>query len=142
MALYEFEKLAEAKIFLQKMKEGTPNQNEFNAYLTAFIISSRSILQFMLKDSEQSPALKDWYDKALRKSKLIKYFRDLRNIVVHERPLESTKHVSYSMKSRVSKRIYYLEDWKEKEDCMTLCSKYFNELENLLEEGKTKGFIG
>lgn len=75
-------KLKEAKYFLKQVEklEHSPEKMMYN--LDAFLTSSKSITDYygkeLGKDSDK------WYKLVEKKFKLIKYFRDKRNFVVHK----------------------------------------------------------
>jgi hypothetical protein len=89
-----FEKLAEAKYFLIKMKESIDNIAYFKFNLSAFLTSSQSVTDYLKNEFAHNLKFKEWYPKKLdemRNDPVFKFFnkkRNARNIVVHLKMIE------------------------------------------------------
>jgi hypothetical protein len=84
--MHERDKAAEAEFFLTLMEERSNSAKEFQHCLSAFVSSARSGLQYALEEA-RSKNQQSWYENAMRSSPILTFFRDKRNINIHERPL-------------------------------------------------------
>jgi hypothetical protein len=77
-----------ARFFLQRAEECTVNERDaFEAYLDAAIVFGRSAIQWTQSkyEDKSNQEWKVWW-KSLLKDQSIKFFRDYRNDIIHERP--------------------------------------------------------
>ena len=85
--MYERKKFKEMKHFYSKMIEEQEHRENFVYNLSAFLSSARSILQYALLEAETKPGGKWWYDNRISSSPIIKFFKDKRDINIHEEPI-------------------------------------------------------
>jgi hypothetical protein len=88
----EKKKLEEAKYFFSKMNEEQETRESFVFNLSAFLSATRSILQYALKEASQKSGGKNWYDKLMNSSPELKFFKDERNLNIHEEPTHPKAH--------------------------------------------------
>lgn len=86
-----YDKLDEAKYFLEQMKINVTDKQVFLYNLSAFLSSSRSITWVLQKEYSENPKFKKWYEekkKEMEKDKLLRFFIEKRNYVIKESPIE------------------------------------------------------
>ena len=163
--MYELHKLQEAKYFYQQMLITKKAINPFRYNLSAFLTSSRCVLQYTRK-SAKNIGKEDWYNRYVSNNWILKYFRQKRNYNIHEKP--NTLMQTFSMElyitgtkvittpegkkkylrpkksKKKSKTVYgdfQFYDWVGSETVLQLCKKYIRELAIFLETAKTQGII-
>lgn len=112
--MYAKEKLEEALHFLLQMRRHYVDRKEFIYNMNAFLNSARSVTFALQKEFSQNPQFKAWYSKKqkeMRKDKLMKYFKDMRNVSVKEvTPQHSlTLKVAYAIPLERKEAIGYVE---------------------------------
>lgn len=95
--MHEQLKLNEAKYFYSRMVAETNSRENFLYDLSAFLSSARSVLQYALKEAEMKSGGKAWYDREMASSAVLTFFKDKRDINVHEAPLEVNRRTSVEM---------------------------------------------
>jgi len=66
------------------------NINDRNAFVynfSAFITAARSVVQYALEECKTTTASKQWYDSYVANTDMIRYFKDKRNVNIHEEPV-------------------------------------------------------
>lgn len=123
--MHEQEKLAEAKYHLDRMKQMLDHRIIFNFEVRAFVPSARSVVQYIRKEIDDNSKGKEWYNSYLancrvlltkhylgyreekpggcgpHETTLLRFFRDLRNIDIHEAPIRPSARYALSTKSSV-----------------------------------------
>jgi hypothetical protein len=94
-------KLKEAQFFYGKLSASN-NDEEFIYFLSAFLSSARSVLQYIHKEASDKPNGQAWYDRYVSSSSILAYFKDKRNINIHERPVKPTRNLKIKDKSSLS----------------------------------------
>lgn len=84
--MHEFEKLDEARYFLTRMTACADQPRAFRYDLSAFLSAARSALQYAL-DEASGRCGQAWYDAHVNASAVIKFFRDKRDINIHQQPV-------------------------------------------------------
>lgn len=84
---HEDAKWREAAYFLGVMKANINDRNAFVYNFSAFITAARSVAQYALEECKASAASKHWYDDYVAKTDMIRYFRDKRDVNIHEKPV-------------------------------------------------------
>lgn len=97
----EYKKLGEAKYFRSKMEENKFKRNDFINNLSAFLSSSRTIFQYAIKEivASEINIRKIWYDKKISESVIFKFFRDKRDLNIHERPIQA--NATYKVQTKM-----------------------------------------
>jgi len=85
--MYENNKLKEAKYFFSRMIESKERIDGFIHNLSAFLSASRSILQYALKEAKATQGGEKWYSDNVSNSPILKFFRDKRDLNIHEEPV-------------------------------------------------------
>src|SRR5271157_5214189 len=82
-------KLREAAFFCGRMKAELNERNAFTYYFSAFINSGRCVVQYALEECKLKPGGQAWYDGYVgtAAAEMIRYFRDKRNLSIHEEPV-------------------------------------------------------
>jgi hypothetical protein len=80
-------KFREAAYFLGVMKSSINDRNAFVYNFSAFITAARSVVQYALEECKPDPAAKTWYDNYVASTDLIRYFKDKRDMNIHEEPV-------------------------------------------------------
>jgi hypothetical protein len=89
--MHEREKLEEAKYFYSRMVEEQTKVNNFKFNLSAFLSSSRSVLQYALEEAKKIRGGQKWYDNFMSNSPILRFFKDKRDINIHTEPIEPQK---------------------------------------------------
>jgi len=100
----EDEKFREAAYFFGVMKAQVNDRNAFVYNFSAFITAARSVVQYALEECKTTTTGKTWYDNYVSGTDLIRYFKDKRDVNIHEEPVvpnaaytvEATMHLSIS----------------------------------------------
>jgi hypothetical protein len=101
--MHEQTKLAEADYFLGSMKAVITDPAAFRFNLSAFLNAARSVLQYSLLEADTTPNSsppspgKTWYDGQVAGKPAIKFFKDKRNINIHQEPVSPPAHVSVQL---------------------------------------------
>lgn len=91
-------KFNETKYFLNRLLEEKEHIDSFKYNLSAFLSSSRSILQYMYEETK-GKSIQNWYDNYVNSSNLIQFFRNKRNYEIHSGPVNPSKNVIISVPS-------------------------------------------
>ncbi len=177
--MHELEKIKEARYFFTQMKKELADSDPFNHNLSAFLSSTRSVLQYSLNEVNGKSGGQKWYDDIVSKSNVVKFFKDKRDINIHKEPIPVKKKVNathtesigisesivvirvdsegkkiilssispHSPERDVAKEQlsiefkYFFSDWPGSEDALDLCSKYLEELEEMVKDGIKRGLL-
>jgi hypothetical protein len=90
----EKKKYNEAKYFLEQIKINKMNRDVFEANLSAFLTSSRTIFQYALKEATNKDGGKTWYENKVSTGTIIKYLKEKRDLNIHVEPVTSQAHYS------------------------------------------------
>jgi hypothetical protein len=85
--MHEKSKLEESKYFFTRMIGTKEEVVGFIHNLSAFLSASRSILQYALKEAEIKQNGSRWYSDNISKSSILRFFRDKRDLNIHEKPV-------------------------------------------------------
>lgn len=90
IAMHVQEKMGEAHYFFEKIKlyAEAEDRNGIVYNISAFLCSSRSILQYIHRSVKNNKDSKIWYEKIVNRHAIIKQFRDLRDTSIHERQIK------------------------------------------------------
>lgn len=90
--MYELEKIKEAEYFYHRMiKKAEEDSDAFKYNLSAFLAAARSVLQFALKEAKDKPGGQQWYDSLVADNRVVSFFKDKRDINIHEEPVKVRK---------------------------------------------------
>ncbi len=84
--MHEYEKLEEARHFLERMRQATEPKG-FQYELSAFLSAARSALQYALEEAKSKTGGQKWYDDAVKSLPLVSFFKEKRDLSVHEAPV-------------------------------------------------------
>jgi len=104
-----------AGFFLQRAEECSADElAAFEAYLQAAIVFGRSAIQWTQRKHEDksNPEWQKWW-KSLLKDPSIKFFKDYRDDLLHERPPKVDQRIkmySYDSSATRATELYYFED--------------------------------
>jgi len=90
----ELQKIGEANYFLGRMTEESHAYPGFPYNVSAFLTASRSALQYMLKEAEQKTGGQQWYEGWIKSDPALPFFRDKRDINIHEEPIRTNLHIT------------------------------------------------
>jgi hypothetical protein len=145
-------KLDEASYFFNCMIANEHKTGLFQFYYSAFLSAARSVLQYAHEEvhpdcnpDAKLGALK-WYQKTISKSQVIKFGRDERDENIHFAPVIPDNSVTIIPEAKVSALAdvfytYSSSRWKGPEDLQLVCRVYLDELEALVKNGISKGYI-
>jgi hypothetical protein len=183
----EKKKLDEAKYFYSKMSSEQEIRDAFTFNLSAFLSATRSILQYALEEAKNKQGGQIWYDNLMKSSLELRFFKDKRDLNIHEKPIHPKAHyilhaetggyltsfgsvsmTVYDKDGNIKQQVqsnpnpaipeitptkntnsepipnevkYYFDNWTGTEDVLTLCQKCILELENVINDGISQGFI-
>lgn len=98
--MHERYKSDEAKFYLARMEESLGNRQHFRYYLSAFLSSARSVLQYALKESGEK-GRQDWYDGTVAGKDVLQFFKDKRDVNIHGEPVNPSSHIAITPSSGV-----------------------------------------
>ena len=85
--MHEQEKLNEARHFLAGMMGSYEDSTAFRFELSAFLFSARTVLLYTLDEAKTKSGGLGWYNAHMRNSPVLSFFRDKRNLSIHETPV-------------------------------------------------------
>jgi hypothetical protein len=80
-------KFREAAYFLGTMKSSIHDRTAFVYNFSAFITAARSVVQYALDECPKNTPARTWYDTYISNTDMIRYFKDKRDINIHEEPV-------------------------------------------------------
>jgi predicted lipid-binding transport protein (Tim44 family) len=88
-------KLNDAEYFYGELVDKFNNEQfeKFNYNLSAFLTATRSILQYTYESSKDKGKLND-YNKLISKNRIIGFFKEKRDINIHEVPVNSVQQIN------------------------------------------------
>jgi len=98
----ELDKIQEAKYFYLQMVKEKENRMNLKFSLSAFLSSSRSVLQFALNEARTKKGGEKWYSDQVSKNRVVGFLKDKRDINIHEEPLTLKRDI----KLRLSETIH------------------------------------
>lgn len=139
------------------------NNDEFSYFLSAFLTSARSILQYTFDHAGSVRRTSD-YNKLVSKDPILTFFKDKRDINIHSTPIDLVKEVRIDVASFLIVRdpnsnstpksiqienhnpeistTFKFEDWKGDENVLELSKLYVQRLETFITEAKSIDLIG
>jgi hypothetical protein len=102
--MHERQKLDEARFFLRQMQATAQNAHALHPLtwqLSAFLSSARSVLQYALDEAKTKPGGRAWYDAAVAGNPVIRFFKDKRDINIHEQPVVPSRRVEVSLSDTI-----------------------------------------
>ena len=99
--MYEKNKISEARYFYSQMIKSRDNREVFIYSLSAFLSSARSVLQYAHKEAKAKPNGQKWYDGHISKVRVFKFFKNKRDINIHDEPIEPNKAIDINFKEIV-----------------------------------------
>ena len=111
--MHEEVKLLEAKFFYDQMVAYQTKSIEFRYNLSAFLSASRSVLLYAFEEIKSIPARKRWYDTYIPAHPPLGFFKDKRNINIHDRPISLNLHVTFTESVSLSSSITIIHRDKE-----------------------------
>jgi hypothetical protein len=154
----EQDKIDEAAFFLEEMAQREDRPGAYRYLTSAFLSAARSVLQYVCKEATQRAQGQAWYDSHMPPGSLLSYFRDKRDVNVHQEPVEAARTMTMRHGMRwpadededdvrppqpfaTMTYHYQFEDWPGPEDVPTLCWQYLDELRRVVADGQVKGFV-
>lgn len=92
--MYEIDKLNEANYFFNHMCNTIDEPDCFHYELSAFLSAARSVLLYALEEAQTKRNGQKWYDNYISQSDILKFFRDKRDISIHQEPVKAHKHIT------------------------------------------------
>ena len=99
--MYEKVKLDEAKYFYSQMVATFDDRQAFTHNLSAFLSAARSVLQYALEEAGKKTGGQRWYDRQMSASRILKEFKDKRDVNIHKQPVSPTKNISVTMTATI-----------------------------------------
>ena len=102
--MYEGQKLEEARYHYGRMVAEQDDRVGFTHSLNAFLASARSVLQYALKEAKTAHGARGqrWYDDAMAASPVSKFFKDKRDLTIHEKPVRPLARHALSLGASIS----------------------------------------
>jgi hypothetical protein len=96
--MYEKEKLNEASFYFSLMVKDQNNGKNFTYFLSAFLSSSRSILQYARAEIEaRDKSNLTWYNDFVSKHSPLGFFKDRRDVNIHFIPVQPFKAITVTV---------------------------------------------
>lgn len=95
--MHELIKLEESRYFYSMICKEFQNSNFLAYNLSAFLAAARSVLQYALKEAKTKSGGKHWYDTKVSVSPILSFFKDKRDINIHEEPVKPLKHTGITL---------------------------------------------
>lgn len=89
----EQSKIAEAEHFYSEMVATVEERGWFEYSLSAFLTAARSVLQYAQKEATEKVGGQQWYDDRIGESTVLLFFKDERDLNIHDRPAKPSAHV-------------------------------------------------
>ena len=94
------EKLEEARYFRTEMDQNANNSILFKFLLSAFLTAARSVMLYVHAECSKEGGRR-WYDKKMA-DHMLRFFRSLRNVNIHEGPVEPQLIIELTIIDQVS----------------------------------------
>lgn len=164
------EKLEEAQHQYNEMlrQYEAKDYQKFKFALSAFVNAGRSILQYTHKKADLCRKV-SVYNRLIKGDEIIKYFKDIRDINIHAKPISTKRETSNSLASMLIVRTpdmsddelaelikqsnevetietvaeirYMFDNWPGTEDVLELSDQYLKRLETFIKNAEHKGLI-
>lgn len=95
--MLEQAKINEAKYFLTQMTALVNDRSAFNFNLSAFLAAARSALLYAHKEAQPQSGGQAWYDGQVAGNPIVKFFKDKRNVSIHEIPVSPAAKIGVSI---------------------------------------------
>lgn len=95
--MHETAKLQEAHHFcsqLIKAQDDLSSADVFKYNLSAFLSAARSVVQYAHEEATLKSGGQRWYDEAVRLNKVIAFFKDKRDINIHQKPVHVKQDIA------------------------------------------------
>lgn len=99
--MYEKAKIEEAEYFLSQMRLNKQDPKPFHHNLSAFLAASRSVLQYAHKDAKERAGGPKWYRSQMKNSRVLTFFKDKRDINIHEQPIKAKQKIAVVIEERI-----------------------------------------
>lgn len=99
--MHEQSKINEAEYFYSQTLKHREKRNEFKYNLSAFLSAARSVLQYILKEAQTKPGGQNWYDTTVISDRILSFFKEKRDINIHEEPVEPNRNITAELKETV-----------------------------------------
>ena len=97
----ETKKIQEAEYFLGRMTTEREIRDAFEFNLSAFLSAARSALQSALEEVRRQPGGQAWYDGHMATSKVLKFFKDRRDVNIHIEPVALRADIGVQARERI-----------------------------------------
>ncbi|MEX2459712.1 MAG: hypothetical protein WD469_00190 [Paenibacillaceae bacterium] len=99
-------KMNESKYFLGLMEDSMQQESyeHFTFNLSAFLAAARSILQYTL-DRSKAAGKQIQFDNLVTGKPILKYFKDKRDVSIHQKPVRPIQQVNISVHSSIIIRV-------------------------------------
>ncbi len=97
-------KLEEAKYFLRQMQLTAKDGHALHPLtwqLSAFLSAARSALQYALEEAKTKNGGRAWYDGAVAADPVIRFFKDKRDINIHQKPVLPQRRVEVNLSETI-----------------------------------------
>ena len=98
----EKKKFEESRYFLSKMEQAQDEKFEFKCNLSAFLSASRSVLQYANAEAKKTRSGLHWYNSTVSKEPILKFFKDKRDINIHQQPISPSVKVEIGIHETLS----------------------------------------
>ncbi|MFN2453017.1 MAG: hypothetical protein ABR577_02225 [Pyrinomonadaceae bacterium] len=100
--MHERQKISESEYFYSRMKVEVNDPEAFKFNLSAFLSAARSVLQYALEEAKIMRGGEAWYSGQVNSSKVAKFFKDRRDINIHQKPIALSQSITIEEVLRVS----------------------------------------
>lgn len=99
--MHEADKIRQAQHHRQQMAKVDRDPESFRYEFSAFVAAARSVLQFAHREAKGKPDGQDWYKSVMAGSALLQFFREKRNLDIHEEPVTIAKDIEVHIEERL-----------------------------------------
>jgi hypothetical protein len=155
--MHERQKLDEASYFMERMRGEQDSGRNFRFELSAFLAASRSVLQYAQRESSRIPNGRVWYNTAIERDPMFKFFKGLRDANIHTAPAKPTsafrtevaeylrvdedgKDAIIPLRHHTTSLRHTFTDWGN-ESAIELAERYLSALRRLIADGIAKKMI-
>jgi len=93
--------LGEAKYFYSQMSANFNDREKFTYNLSGFLSSARSVLQYALEEAKGRSGGQVWYDRRVSASNILSFFKDKRNVNIHDEPVRPIQNASVRITAKI-----------------------------------------
>ena len=84
------------------MERSIEEPQSFQYELSAFLSAARSVLQYAYEEASGTSSGRQWYETEVSGEPILKFFKDKRNLNIHEEPIKPSRQIAISHTEHIS----------------------------------------